>query len=458
MFRKSSNSIQKIISIVVSFLRVLSIVFLIFIFSLGGIALNHFITNDNSIKNINAEKIILVDATEFLLGGGIYTLTKNIVQEISKKRPKWKFIIAYPKDTDDKWWRSIMNEHIIPLHIKKSVPTLACFYYAFDIFEFCSGLINKLPKSMRNIIGKMKFFLMYSQWLPDIDLLFDPATTTCINNFYFDRITIIHDLLYHYIPNLTPHYEFSKKATEAAIKNSNEIITISKFSRDRIIDRFDCKNINMIYTRLPKRLDREISYSESTLVLNKYNLKKFEYIVYPSAFWKHKNHERLILAFKKFIKTYNDQKLKLVLLGIAPAYSRIYKLIPSHLKDRIVVTDFVDDTSFQIILQNAKAVIQCSLHEGFGMTVFEGMAAGRPVAAGDVTSIPEIAGDAVLYFDPYSVDDICRAIFEITTDIELQNLLIAKGKIQVTKFSNTDQMIDEYIKVFESVMKINEEL
>ncbi len=455
MFRKarSNNSLHKIFSGIWILLCAAFVALAIFILCLGGIAIHNIVTSKDAIKMDeikDAEKVILVDVTNGPLAG-IYVLSKNVIQKISEKRPTWKLVVAHLEGDSDKW-QPILNDRILGLSVTKNLMAFGCFYKIFDIFEFSSDLIRKLPPKAQHCIGKIKFFLLYSKWLPDVDLMFDPRTTDCLNNFYLDRVTIVHDFLYYDIPKLMQNSGYMKRATETAVKNSNAIITVSKFSRNKIIDVFNCQNVHVIYIRIPKRLNKEISLEDSNKTLNRFNLKKDEYIVYPSALWKHKNHKRLIPAFEKYIKTYNDSNLKLVLLGSSSPESRVYQMIPEYLKDRIIIAGSVDDDTFQVILQNSKAVIQCSLYEGFGMTVLEGMAAGRPVAAGDVASIPEVAGDAVLYFDPYSVDDICRAIHEITTNVELQNLLIEKGKVRVEKFSNTDQMIDEYIKVLESVM------
>jgi glycosyltransferase involved in cell wall biosynthesis len=120
--------------------------------------------------------------------------------------------------------------------------------------------------------------------------------------------------------------------------------------------------------------------------------------------------------------------------------------------DKVVFTGFISNDDLQVIIENSLAIVFPSLYEGFGMPVIEGMAAGKPVAASREASIPEVAGDAALYFDPYDVDDMCEAIHEITSNEDLRRSLIEKGKVRVKNFSNKEEMVDKYISLMESVM------
>src|SRR5262249_20247473 len=83
-----------------------------------------------------------------------------------------------------------------------------------------------------------------------------------------------------------------------------------------------------------------------------------------------------------------------------------------ELTDIVVLTGHVDDDHMPGIYTNARLLVMPSLYEGFGFPVLEGMAAGTPVIASNVTSLPEITGDAALLFDPHDVDALANAIRE----------------------------------------------
>jgi glycosyltransferase involved in cell wall biosynthesis len=262
-------------------------------------------------------------------------------------------------------------------------------------------------------------------------------------------IAIIHDMACYDMGRM--YSDTIRQFTDNTVRYSDKIITVSNFSRRRIceLQGIYARDVHVIHTRLSQRLSEKINNSEE--ILGKYNLRKGQYIIYPSCFWRHKNHRRLLQAFEKYLKKYKTD-LKMVFVGSLK--DKKNKL--SFLNEKVIITDFVDDKTFQALLEGSSAVIQCSLYEGFGMTVLEGMRAGKPVTASRIASIPEVAGDAVLYFDPYDIDDMCEAIHEITTNTKLRESLIAKGWERVKKFSDKDKMIDQYIEVFESVMNRGE--
>ncbi|MDR2067611.1 MAG: glycosyltransferase family 4 protein [Holosporaceae bacterium] len=397
------------------------------------------------------EKVILIDA--FCSGdlGGIYTLAKDVIREMAQKRPNWKFIIMHKEDATA--WQNIKNsENIDSFHVRVNSVAVAWFGFICNSFlmEKIRELIMALPENIRVSLGKLKFLFLYFRWLPKIDLFFDPITTYNFNDFYLPRVSVIHDLFHHDFPRLSSRPEAYESQTEAVARYSDEIITISNFSKGRILGilNVDENKVHMIHTQFSKRLHKIIkNYSD---ILKKYGLKKDEYIVFPSASWPQKNHRRLIKAFLRYLKSGNS-KLKLVLMGSIVDSDKA--MLANNFKGRIIATGFVDNDTFQAIMENALAMIHPSIYEGFGMTVLEGMNAGIPVAAGRVASVPEVAGDAVLYFDPYDIDDICRAIQEITSNQQLRKTLVEKGKKRVEKFSHKDEMINEYIRVIESVME-----
>jgi glycosyltransferase involved in cell wall biosynthesis len=393
----------------------------------------------------------LVDVSRIIEPAGVYTLSKNLIVEFSKKRPNWKFIIMYTKD-QEYLWENVEGKNIEPLHVA-FCDFFGLIFLAIDHMPFSdllSRLIYNFPKCIRELVGKLKFFLLYARLLPHIDLFFDPITTLHLNNFYLPRVSTIHDLLYHDLPKLSYSYTYAKKATETAIKYSDKIIAVSNFSKRRIFDLFDVadEKVCAIHTMLSKRLKKSANNGEE--ILKKYGLSKNNYLIYPSCFWKHKNQHGLIQAFAKYIKLHKAD-IKLLLSGFSLGVPN-EKYIPSDIKDKVVITGFVDNKTLQIFIENSLALIHPSLYEGFGMTILEGMAAGKAVTASRVASIPEIGGNAVLYFDPYNIDDMCNAIHEIISKSELRNDLIKKGLERVKVFSNKESMIDQYIAAFEAVL------
>ncbi len=92
----------------------------------------------------------------------------------------------------------------------------------------------------------------------------------------------------------------------------------------------------------------------------------------------------------------------------------------------------------RLLYERATALTFFSLHEGFGIPILEAFAAGTPVLCSNVSSLPEVAGDAALMCDPYDVDAMADAMVEIASDTVMRELLVERGKERLARFSWSD--------------------
>jgi glycosyltransferase involved in cell wall biosynthesis len=141
-----------------------------------------------------------------------------------------------------------------------------------------------------------------------------------------------------------------------------------------------------------------------------------------------KNIPRLLLAFQ-LARSRFQVSHDLVIVGRLPGSVRV--------KGRrgVITTGYLDDCSLAVVLAGAEALIFPSLYEGFGLPVLEAMAAGVPVTCSAATAVPEVAGEAALYFDPLEIEDIALKIRDICTDPKLRQVLRAKGLARAAEFS-----------------------
>jgi glycosyltransferase involved in cell wall biosynthesis len=105
------------------------------------------------------------------------------------------------------------------------------------------------------------------------------------------------------------------------------------------------------------------------------------------------------------------------------------------LRDRIAQLGYVEAADMPALYSLADAYAYPSLYEGFGLPVLEAMQCGCPVVASNVSSIPEVAGDAAILVDPCDVDTIADAIYRVLTDREARERLVASGSRQASQFS-----------------------
>jgi len=235
-----------------------------------------------------------------------------------------------------------------------------------------------------------------------------------------------------------------------ALFGSKKILAVSQATKKEIVDLFgvNSKKINVVYEGVDI-----VEPATNNLVTN--NLITNNYILYVGAAYPHKNLERLIIAFEKFIKNSKvprSKNLKLVLVGKDDYfYQRLKKLIEKlDMIDKVVFTGEVSDKDLASYYKNALFFIFPSLAEGFGLPVLEALNHDIAVASSSVSSLPEVLGDAAYYFNPREIDDIIRAIETMATDDKLRNEIRERGQAQIKKFS-WDKMVQQILDIYTSL-------
>ena len=159
------------------------------------------------------------------------------------------------------------------------------------------------------------------------------------------------------------------------------------------------------------------------------------FVLYVGGHALHKNLSRLVSAFAQLRRTAD---LKLVIVGGGGSHlqgrtSTRARLL--NIADRVVLLDSLTDGQLSALYSRCRAFAYPSLYEGFGLPVLEAMSLAAPVACSRASSIPEVAGDAVVYFDPMSVEDIRRKLQLLLDDRDLARRLAARGLVRSDQFS-----------------------
>ena len=396
----------------------------------------------------NITRDIIVDMANFTAKGGMMTLTRSLITDIAQRRPNWRFLILISKK----------HEHVynFPKYPNIKLIGTKCFPITFFFTEY---VFNVQPSIFTDKLVQLLYHdLIFCD--QNCDLVWDPIGDASYCNFTnVPRISTIHDLAcFDVSPQFFAtqgHQLGSSMGLRDAIHFSKKIITISEFSQNRICDKFHVsKNfVKHIPTQLGTRIYSQNDSEKRESVMNRYNLKPQKYFIFCSKWWKNKNHGALINAFNKFAQKNSD--VKLILVG---DHRGVYQSRPieEFSSDRVIITGFVPDEELGILLKNALAFIHPSVYEGFGMPIIEAMANGIPVACSNVASLPEVAGSAALFFDPFDVNSITKAMHRLADDPLLRKDLIKKGYEQAKKYSDREAMVDEYIRVMEEVMREND--
>ncbi len=162
----------------------------------------------------------------------------------------------------------------------------------------------------------------------------------------------------------------------------------------------------------------------------------------------------LLTAFGQLRARRPRSGLRLVLTGArrpepAPVVEAVERM---GLADAVVVAGYVSEAELAALYAGCLALVFPSLYEGFGMPVVEAMALGRPVACSNVTALPEVAGDAALYFDPRQPAEIADAMERLASDAELVETLRRRGPERVREIGDARRMARAYLEVIETVL------
>jgi glycosyltransferase involved in cell wall biosynthesis len=168
---------------------------------------------------------------------------------------------------------------------------------------------------------------------------------------------------------------------------------------------------------------------------NKYNIGERPYILAVGTVQPRKNYGRLIEALARVREQGFDVSLVIV-GGRGWLEDPIYEMLrKTGMQEFVHFTGFADEADLPVLYSGAACVAFPSLYEGFGFPILEGMACGVPVVTANVSSLPEVAGDAALMVDPYDIEAISDAISRVLNESVLRQTLIAKGYERAKMFT-----------------------
>lgn len=261
---------------------------------------------------------------------------------------------------------------------------------------------------------------------------------------------VSHDLNYiHYPEGLKwSHLKYYQKYMPLFHKAAHKIISVSEATKKDIIKQYGIPESNILVAgnALPSEIEKE-DKKKNELVRTKLT-EGHEYFCYVGSLHPRKNVERLITGFEKFKSNFNS-KHKLVLYGRnAWKTSAIFgKFEASNFKSDII---FPDPTKYSVseILSASSALCYISLFEGFGIPILEAFACEIPVITSDVSSMPEVAGDAAILVDPMDTDAVADAMGQIVQDSNHSDSMVRKGKARLKYYSweSTSEIIFAALK------------
>jgi glycosyltransferase involved in cell wall biosynthesis len=276
--------------------------------------------------------------------------------------------------------------------------------------------------------------------IPACDLFISPHYNVPLQKIKASkRAVIIHDV--NHLTNINNisliKRLYAKYMINAAIKKSDKIITISKFSKSEInkYTNPQKKDISITYCGLDSNeLRQNITDGSLKRVRLKYNLPE-NYILFVGNMKPHKNIDVVIKAIKSFGELYAEMKLVIVGTSRDQLLKKLEAVNSLKLENKIVNIDYIENDELPSVYKNAKCLIFPSIYEGFGLPPIEAMICGCPVIAAKAASIPEVCNDAALYFNPNNENELIDNIRVLLKNKELCNELLQKGYKNAEKYS-----------------------
>ena len=347
-------------------------------------------------------------------------------------------------------------------------------YVIFFDFRVREKDVKKFSKS--NVKIKFYPFSDYKKYLPGayseilgsatlqkekLDILHSTSAFNRIPMSYGGKVAVtFHDMSMFNIPDYLSALKRTRNKAVANLmaKKADKIIAVSGSIKDDVKKflKVDDEKISVVYSGLDRRFFEEPEI-DGKKVLGKYDITK-KYILFLGTLEPSKNIARLLEAFARFKaghKQVNAGKFEfqLVLAGkrgwLAQEYHQIIKDL--GLSKDVVFTGYIIGDELVPLFRGAEFFVMPSLYEGFGMTVLESFATKTPAIVSKVASLPELAGEAAYFINPFDTQKLAEAIAEFATNKLLRDGYVEKGIEQAKKF-NWDKTAREMLEIYQEVV------
>jgi glycosyltransferase involved in cell wall biosynthesis len=406
-------------------------------------------------------RTIFVDLTPVLPGGdngGAKVFVLELLRGLAAIAPQTNFLLLTQSTSHDEL-ASLERKNMRRIMVVGPVATQVV---RPRLWRIASRVLPHVPGMLRSIVSRLRYRLSSAlkrhdsgALLRDIraDLLFCPFTAPTYFRTGVPTVCTIYDLQYKTYPEFFAAEEVAKRDRTfiEACRRASALSAISDYSRNSVLAHanFDPARVRTIHLRMAQRIAPDADSARS--VLNRLGLGAHQYLIYPANFWKHKNHEMLLTAFGMASHGGLNADVKLVCTG-APGARQKWLMNAAQimgLGDRVLFPGYLPDAELAALMANSAGMVFPSLYEGFGLPIIEAMAAGVPVACGNLTSLPEVASDAALLFDPRVPAQIAQAMIALVQDESLRVRLIRAGRQRAKEFSSTERMAAEYWELFD---------
>jgi glycosyltransferase involved in cell wall biosynthesis len=373
--------------------------------------------------------------------GGMEWYTRNLIQELGVLDDRHEWVIV----------TSPMNWHLFETR-RRRWNTVSYIGEDSNPASFIARAVDRAPTArahVRRALATLRFPRM-RRWYGGLaelirrqrlDLWFCPFMYALPVDTEVPVVNTIPDLQHEHFPEFFSDRELVLRTMgyRYSCQRAATTIAISEFVTGDLLERYRLERA----VGIPLGLDPAYQVGAETTarlvdqVRLKYRLDG-PFLYYPANGWRHKDHETLVRAFLMVREKRRD--VRLVLSGCAfDVMDRLCPIFESLDEARAVRhLGYVDRDDTVGLYAAASVMVFPSRFEGFGLPLLEAMACGTPIVCSPVASIPEVAGDAVLYVDPGEPASLAAAVLRLLEDDVLRARLAQAGRKRVSRFSFTE--------------------
>lgn len=296
-----------------------------------------------------------------------------------------------------------------------------------------------------------------TRWLGPQDVLH--ATTPAVVPALAGAALVltVHDLVWWRFPHgLKPWGRFfHRSGLYIAAREAAAIATVSDATRDDVVARLGSRVQPRRVVTIPNSAARDFREPTDRDARMRALRERFDlrgaYVVTVGTWEPRKNHRRLLQAFARLPEQVRREHALVIVGARGWKMPAVEELIDElGLAESVRWTGHLADDDLATLLTGARVLAYPSLYEGFGIPILEAMLCDVPVITSNVSSMPEVAGDAALLVDPLDVDALTSALARVLGDAELRRELVARGRIQRERFSSR-RMAAAYRALYDSV-------
>lgn len=333
---------------------------------------------------------------------GIGWFTYETLKRITRSHPEHEFVFVFDRPYHEEF---IFAPNITPVVLFPPTRHPLLQYIWFEI-----SLVRRMKK-----------------WTPDLFLSTDGYLSLCTE---VPSVNVIHDLNFEHYPHDIPRIDslFLRKMFPKYARKAARLATVSEYSKNDITNLYSIPPdfIDVVYNGVNEKYE-PLTHEEVIRVRERLT-GGVPYFLYIGALRPRKNLRTLFQAFDAYRRegTANE---KLVIVGAQRWYGEDIRTAYEEMqfRDEVIFTGNLSPDALKDVLGAALALTYVSYFEGFGIPIVEAFQAGIPVITSDITSMPEIAGDAALLIDPFDMDTIKEAMRKMARDEKLRKDLISKG-------------------------------